>query len=505
MRAKESRGNTGDLLGWDAKVPTGTPQGESRVEAGVGEVRSSEEASNDRGAKGPWLQGNQSSGERAESDESLTPPDKLWELQEKLHAKAKENPERRFHALYDKLYRSDVLAEAWRRSRANAGASGVDGEGFEQIEARGVKSWLWELAQELQEKRYKPDAVRRVMIPKPGGKKRPLGIPTIKDRVVQMAAVLILEPIFEADLQGEQYGYRACRNALEAVGKVQEGLDRGMREVVDADLRGYFDTIPHPELMKCLARRISDGSMLALLKAWLQMPVEESDGRGGKRRSNPARREKRGTPQGAPISPLLSNLYMRRYILGWKKGGYEKKLKTQIVNYADDFVILCANTGKEAYEVMERMMGKLKLEVNREKTRICRVPQESFDFLGYTIGQRYSPKTGRGYIGTTPSRKKIAEMKSKIHEMTHRRTCHEEVADKVKQINALLVGWSNYFCLGTVTQAYKGIDAHVWNRLRRWLQRKHQGRGNYSSTYFYDQLGLVRLTNRKRNLPWAKA
>jgi RNA-directed DNA polymerase len=507
MCAQEIRGNTGDPERWSK--PTEASRGVEQVAPGVGEAHSSKEASNDRGAKGPLFQGNETRSKRAEIGESLPPQIKLWELQETLHAKAKGKPSYRFYALYDKVYRRDVLEEAWRRSRENQGRPGVDGVSFEQIEEQGVGQWLEELARELKEKRYEPEAVRRVMIPKANGKQRALGIPTIRDRVVQMAAVLILEPIFEADLQPEQYAYRANRSAHEAVKEVHGWLKKGLREVVDADLRGYFDTIPHPELMRSLARRISDGAMLELLKKWLQMPVEEDDGRGGKRRSNPGREHKKGTPQGAPISPLLSNLYMRRFVLGWKELGYEKRLRARIVNYADDFVILCANTGKEVYQRMEAMMGKLGLEVNRDKTRLCRVPQESFDFLGYTFGRCYSAKEGRAYIGTRPSQKKVQGIMEGISQRTERATLKEDTTEKVRELNAMLRGWGNYFSLGPVSKAYRAIDAHTRYRLRQWLCHKHKrqgsGTGTYPDEYLYGQLGLVRLERTTSNLPWAKA
>ena len=509
MNTEEIRRNTGDPNSWGGNDPTQAPRGDEAVRAGVGEVHSSKEPSNERGAKGPQFQGNVTSGKRAEIGASLPPQIKLWELQEALHAKAKGNPSYRFYALYDKIYRADVLAEAWRRSRANGGASGVDGVEFEQIEREGVDQWLGQLAQELKAKRYEPGAVRRVMIPKANGKQRPLGIPTIRDRVVQMAAVLILEPIFEADLQAEQHAYRANHSAQEAVKEVHGWLKKGLREVVDADLSGYFDTIPHEQLMKSLARRISDGAMLKLLKKWLQMPVEESDGRGGKRRSNPARRQGKGTPQGAPISPLLANLYMRRFVLGWKELGYEKKLNARIVNYADDFVILCVNKGQEVHAAMKQMMEKLGLKVNEDKTRLCRVPEETFEFLGYRFGRCYSTKTGRAYIGTRPSPKKVKGIMERISQKTGRDTLKLETSEKVRELNALVTGWGNYFSLGPVSKAYRAVDAHCRYRLRQWLCAKHQHQGTgtcaYPDEYLYETLGLVRLEKTTSNLPWAKA
>jgi len=326
--------------------------------------------------------------------------------------------------------------------------------------------------------------------------------------VVQMAAVLVLGPIFEADLQPEQYAYRPDRSALDAVQQVHTWLKTGHTEVVDADLSGYFDSIPHAELMKSVARRVSDRHLLHLLKMWLQTPVEEVDERGRKQRRTRNKDEGRGTPQGAPISPLLSNLYMRRFVLGWKTLGHETRLKAHIVNYADDFVICCRGTAVKAMSVMRDMMSKLKLTVNEAKTRRCRVWNESFDFLGYTIGKCYSPVTGRAYIGTRPSRKKIARLCQAIHAMTGRDMLWAEVEDRIARLNRLLIGWANYFYLGPVSKAYRVADQYTRHRLRQWLRAKHKlyrgaERSRFPDQYLEQRLGLVRLQERTRNFPWA--
>jgi RNA-directed DNA polymerase len=328
---------------------------------------------------------------------SLITPASVQKLQTALHAKAKESPNFRFYLLYDKVYRRDVLEFAYACSKANGGAAGVDEQKFEDIEAYGEQRWLDELAQELKNRTYRPLAVRRVYIPKADGKtQRPLGIPAIRDRVVQMAAVLVLEPIFEADLQPEQYAYRKDRSALDAVNRVYKLINTGHKEIVDADLSSYFDEIPHAELMRSIARRVVDGAMLHLLKMWLEAPVEETDERGRKRQSTRNRDKGRGTPQGSPISPLLSNLYMRRFVLGWKRLGHERRFGAYIVNYADDMVICCRGEAEQALTVMRSMMSRLKLTVNETKTRVCCLPAETFDFLGYTHRPLLLAQDGKG-------------------------------------------------------------------------------------------------------------
>jgi len=440
---------------------------------------------------------------------SLTTLQKVETLRNALHAKAKGSPDFRFYSLYDKVCRKDVVWTAYRRCQENDGSAGVDGQTFKDIEAYGEERWMDELTEELRRKEYRCSTVRRVWIPKANGKQRPLGIPRIRDRVVQMAAVLILEPIFEADLQPEQYAYRSGRSAHDAIRQVHSLLSTGHTEVVDADLTGYFDSIPHSELMKSVARRVSDKAMLHLIKEWLEAPVEETDERGNTRRTTRNRDEKRGTPQGAPISPLLSNLYMRRFVLGWKTLGHEKRLDAHIVNYADDFVICCRNTASEAMEYMRTMMEKLRLTVNERKTRLCRVADESVDFLGYTIGRCYSTKTGKAYIGTRPAKKKVVALCREISEMTSRRWLWLSADDRVVDLNRKLVGWANYFCLGPVSKAYEAVDRHTRKRLRQWLCAKHkvqaQGTSRFPDEYLYRTLGLIKLPERTHSLPWAKA
>ncbi len=440
---------------------------------------------------------------------TLATPVSVQKLQTALHAKAKGEPEFRFYLLYDKVYRKDVLEHAYACCKANKGAAGVDDEGFEDIEAYGVERWLGELAEELREKAYRPQALRRVDLEKPNGKVRPLGIPPIRDRVVQTAAMLVLAPIVEADRPPEQYAYRPGRNALTAVRQVHRLLNTGHTQVVDADVSGYFDSIPHAELMKSVARRVVDRRMLHLIKMWLEAPVEETDKRGRKRRTTHNRDSKRGIAQGSPISPLLANLYMRRFILGWKRLGLEERYQAHIVNYADDLVICCKGPAEEARVSMRKMMERLKLTVNEEKTRLCRVPEEHFDFLGYTFGRCYSTKTGRAYLGTRPSKKSVQRLTAAISAATTRQTTWLDAETMVGRLNDRLRGWANYFCMGPVSKAYRAIEAHTTQRLRRWLCSKHKvrraGYTRYPTPYLHQTLGLVDLPTLTQSFPWANA
>jgi RNA-directed DNA polymerase len=438
-----------------------------------------------------------------------TPLERVQKLQSSLHAKAKAEPAFRFYTLWDKVCRADVLEEAYRACHRNGGAAGVDEVTFDQITAYGQERWLEELRRELQAGEYRPQPLLRVWIPKSNGGQRPLGIPCIRDRVVEMAALLVLSAIFEADLLRNQYGFRPGMDAKMAVRQAFWHIkDHGRSEVVDADLSDYFSSIPHGPLMRCVSRRVADGTLLSVIKRWLTAPVIERDKRTI-RCTTEAKDRNRGTPQGSPISPLLANLYFRRFLLAWERFGHRAQLDAHVVNYADDLVICCRpGNGVTALATTRELMTRLGLTVNETKTRLARLPEDNFDFLGYTVGRFYG-KDGRPFIGTCPSRKAVQRLLQRIHDATTPHKHAENPELRVAAINRLLRGWAAYFNQGPVLPAYRIVRWYVQRRLQRWLVRRSGQAGTgyrqYPDEYLYGTLGLYALPLRRADRPSAKA
>jgi RNA-directed DNA polymerase len=426
---------------------------------------------------------------------SLTTPESIRTLQRKLYCKAKAEPAYRFYLLYDKIHRDDILAHAYALARANAGAPGVDGMTFAAVEAMGQGEWLAAIRKDLVAKTYRPAPVRRVMIPKPGGGERPLGIPPIRDRVVQTAAKLVLEPIFEADLDPAAHGYRPGRSGANAIKVVHVLLCRGYTDVVDADLSKYFDTIPHQDLMRSVARRIVDRHVLRLIKLWLKAPVEERDD-DGTRRMTGGKNSRQGTPQGGVISPLLANLYMNRFLKHWRGTGRGEVYRAQVVSYADDFVILSRGHAAEALAWTRRVMAKLGLALNETKTAIRDARRERFDFLGYSFGPHHYRKDGHWYLGASPSKKSVLRLKAKVSDILVPGNigAWPEVRDR---LNRLLRGWSTYFGYGTRLPAYRAVDNHVYDRVRYFLVRRHKvpshGTRRFPREAVFGALGVFHL------------
>src|SRR6476620_7028266 len=411
---------------------------------------------------------------------SLATPTTIRTLQRKLYRKAKAEPAFRFYLLYDKIYREDILRHAYALARANAGAPGIDGMTFAQIEASGLEEWLAGLREELLLKTYRPDPVRRVSIPKPDGGERPLGIPTIRDRVVQTAAKLVLEPIFEADFEDSAYGYRPVRGAVDAVKEVHRLICRGHTDVVDADLSRYFDSIPLNELLQSVARRIVDRHVLRLIKLWLKAPIEERDDGDGTRRIGGGKSNTRGTPQGGVASPLLANIYMNRFLKYWRLTGCGEAFRAHVIAYADDFVILSRRCAAEALAWTKAVMTRLGLTLNEAKTSLKNARQERFDFLGYSFGPHYPYRwNGQWYVGASPSKKSMQRLKARVRELLV--PGNNEPWQVVRDtLNRTLRGWSNYFCHGTRRPGFRSIDFYVRERVRAFLVRRHKvaGRGN---------------------------
>jgi RNA-directed DNA polymerase len=426
---------------------------------------------------------------------SLATPIAIRTLQRKLYRKAKAEPAFRFYLLYDKVHREDILRHAYVLARANAGAPGTDGMTFAQIEALGLERWLAGLREELISKTYRPDPVRRVSIPKLDGGERPLGIPTIRDRVVQTAVKLVLEPIFEADFEDSAYGYRPMRGAIDAVKEVHRLMGRGYTDVVDADLSKYFDSIPHDALIKSVARRIADGKVLRLIKLWLKAPIEERDGEG-KRRMSGGKGNMRGTPQGGVASPMLANIYINRFLKYWRLADRGEAFRAHVIAYADDFVILSRGRATEALAWTKAVMTRLGLTLNEAKTSLKNARRERFDFLGYSFGPYCYKGNGKWYLSAGPSKKSVQRLKTRIGNLL--RPSNNEPWPEIRDtLNKSLGGWSQYFSHGTRRGTFRGVDRYIYERVRDFLARRHKvaGRGTrrFSCDVVYGAYGLLRL------------
>lgn len=433
----------------------------------------------------------------------LTTPDEIRTLQRKLYTKAKQEPAYRFYALYDKVWRADILMFAYRLVRANKGSPGIDGVNFEDIDATiGIDKFLSELAQDLKDKTYHPSPVRRVMIPKADGSLRPLGIPTIRDRVAQMAVKLIIEPIFEADFCPNSYGFRPKKSAHDAVDEIAEALHQGYTQVIDADLSKYFDSIPHAKLLAVVAERIVDGAILHLVKLWLKAPVIEEDKDGTKKNVGGGKANSKGTPQGGVISPLLSNCYLHLLDRIWEKHRLRWKLKARIVRYADDFVVLCAGAVDAPLVTVRHVLERLDLELNETKTRMVDARQESFNFLGFSIRVSKGLKSGKSYPHVCPAPKSLAKIKDRMTQLTARERTPIPLEDIVGSMNASLRGWSGYFHYRNSNGALEKVKTHAEECLRKHLMKRHKvkdrgiGLGRFPSQQLYAKYGLYKVPTK---------
>jgi group II intron reverse transcriptase/maturase len=424
----------------------------------------------------------------------LTPLEKVQELQRGLYLKAKRKEGKRFYSLYDKVYRWDVLCQAWKRVKANRGCAGVDGETIEAIEQMGVREFLKGIQKELKGKTYRPANIKRVYIPKPNGDKRPLGIPTIKDRIVQMAVKMVIEPIFEAEFRDCSYGFRPKRSAHQALKRIKGLMNKGYLQVVDADLKSYFDTIPHSRLLEIIARKIADKNILRLIKLWLKAGVVSERAI--------VRNVITGTPQGGVISPLLANIYLNELDRIWEER-YRRKVNGHLIRYADDFVVLTPRQPLQVIKTLGRIIGELNLRLNEEKTRLVDMLRDNLTFLGFSFKKVTDNKKKVRYIISFPSSKAMKAIREKIRRLTDYRI-PEKVEKMVSRLNPVIRGWANYYIEGNSSRWFRSLRNYIENKVRRFIRKRSHKEGfgykTYTNEYLYKRLGLYYLTTNRLRL-----